>query len=416
MNCLVLDAFAQTRPFATRTIQSVLDAEVAGRHSEPIRDQEETLTESTTQEAMIRLLRASCADTKGKIDTAGFLKLIEDEVKKFRPEERARLFISSAFLASVGRPLLDQQWLQTHGHPEEETGFHAFLVTTMNRELAPLSFLTDFFRSPRKVELESYEVRATLIVSSIATMTRAMTDRKDFHDFCRQALTEMQTLARLENEVLTRRKNSPEEVFLANSLYRAFDEMDRVLSLDYSLDDGMSTAPDQTERIFAGTGCGVQSSYASILAALDQVCLPPNGSFIDLGSGYGRVGFVIGFLRPDIQFIGYEYVHHRVQAAEDTARRAGISEHVHFIAQDLSDRNFRIPEADVYYMYDPFSQETYQYVFEQLREIGKRKSITVATKGRANDWFRDAVAGESWSLDATQDEGTMSLFRSRPVP
>jgi hypothetical protein len=356
----------------------------------------------------------SIGNARDKIDAAAFVNLVEVQIKDFRPAEMARLFISAAFLASVGRPLLDQQWLQTNEHPGDQSDFWDFLSKTMQRELAPLSFLTDFFRSPTKSELKAYETKASLIVSSIATRTRTMTTQKDFHEFCLQALGEMQTLARLESDVLTLRKNAPQEIFLANSLYRAFDEMDRVLSLDYTLDEGMSTSPNQTERIFAGTGLGVQSSYASILVALDQVRLPQGGTFIDLGSGYGRVGFVIGFLRPDAQFIGYEYVPHRVQAAEDTAKRAGISDHVHFIAQDLSDRSFRIPEADVYYMYDPFSQETYRYVFEQLREIGRRKPITVATKGRANDWFKNAIEGDLWSLDVTQDEGTMSLFRSQP--
>ena len=173
----------------------------------------------------------------------------------------------------------------------------------------------------------------------------------------------------------------------------------------------MASSKDQPERLYEGAGIGVQTSYASILMALDRVQLPQAAKVVDLGSGYGRVGFAIGLLRPDLEITGYEYVPHRVDNANDVAKAAGLT-NVHFITQDLAAADFKIPKADVFYMYDPFSRETYGYVLDQLIAMGRTTPITVITKGRANDWVTDALKGHGWQTEASLDSGTVFVFNS----
>ncbi|NJL25276.1 MAG: methyltransferase [Calothrix sp. SM1_5_4] len=187
--------------------------------------------------------------------------------------------------------------------------------------------------------------------------------------------------------------------------------MDEILGLDYSRDLKMKTS--RAERLYAGAGVGVQSSYTTLLRTLTS--LNPQGRFIDLGSGYGRVGLVVGLLYPEVRFTGYEYVSHRVEASCASAERAGVAGHVEFLTQDLSDPNFRIPEAESYYLYDPFTQETYRTVFSRLKEIGREQKITVITKDAAIGWFSAAIAGESgWLEPDFHDEGMIAFFRSVP--
>jgi tRNA/tmRNA/rRNA uracil-C5-methylase (TrmA/RlmC/RlmD family) len=193
------------------------------------------------------------------------------------------------------------------------------------------------------------------------------------------------------------------------AMYRAFDQMDEILGIRYELDAGMITSPSQTERLYEGAGAGVQTSYSSILLALDRANVAKDARILDLGSGYGRVGFVLGLLRPDIHFTGIEYVDHRVKDSREVAARAGLSR-TEFLTEDLN--TFIVPEADVYYMYDPFSRGTYGLVLEQLIDYGKTRPVTIITKGRANAWVREALQTHGWMIDETCDSGTVCLFRS----
>jgi tRNA1(Val) A37 N6-methylase TrmN6 len=100
----------------------------------------------------------------------------------------------------------------------------------------------------------------------------------------------------------------------------------------------------------------MELGYSTVLTAL-RYLYPTQGSrFIDLGSGYGRLGFVIGLLRPDMDFKGYEFVRHRVDNAMLTVENLDLQDHVQFYTQDLSSRDFQIPDAEIYYLYDPFSE------------------------------------------------------------
>lgn len=194
-------------------------------------------------------------------------------------------------------------------------------------------------------------------------------------------------------------------------LYRAFDPMDRILDIQYGRDDGM--IPSSAERLYEGAGVGVQTSYTTILKALRNLGLARGARLIDLGSGYGRVGLVTGLWREDLNFTGYEYVGHRVEASRASAARAGIGDRVNFVEQDLSAKDFAIPSAEAYYMFDPFSADTYLHVLNQLAAIGRDRAITVVTKADARRWFLDFVAGAGWGEPERLDEDTLLVFRSQ---
>lgn len=194
-----------------------------------------------------------------------------------------------------------------------------------------------------------------------------------------------------------------------DAVYRAFDDLDLVLGLDYSLDDGMNE--NHVERIYAGGGIAVQTSYSALLTLFKKLYIPQNASLVDLGSGYGRIGFLLGLIRPDICFTGYEYVDHRVQLCQQIANDTRMS-NVKFVTQDLAATDFKLPVVDIYYMYDPFRPETYGLVLRELIEIGRTRSITIITKGRANTWAADALEAAGWKFEPLTDLGAIVTFRS----
>ena len=197
-----------------------------------------------------------------------------------------------------------------------------------------------------------------------------------------------------------------------NSIYRAFDDLDRIFGLDYQLDSGMLKSPS-LERLYEGAGAGVQTSYITILRTFELIPAKAKARWVDLGSGFGRVGLALGILRPETNFVGYEIVPHRVLTSNGAALRAGLGAHVRFETQDLADPQFKIPEADVYYMWDPFTKETYKYVLEQIRTYGRTREVTVVAKGAAASWMEEIMSEEkNWQKNRSHDGGNLGVFTS----
>lgn len=203
------------------------------------------------------------------------------------------------------------------------------------------------------------------------------------------------------------------EAFFQDVLYRAFDGLDEVLEIDYLETRQMMPESQGSERLYEGGGVGVQTSYSTILKVLEQLQLSENSHLVDLGSGFGRVGLTAGLWREDLRFSGYEYVGHRVAASNASAERAGVSDRVRFLQQDLSDASFQIPAADAYYLYDPFSASTYQHVFARLAELGRERKTAVIAKAGAKQSFQRWMNDSEWHAPEAMDEGTVLLYRSR---
>jgi hypothetical protein len=236
--------------------------------------------------------------------------------------------------------------------------------------------------------------------------TRPNTEQRNFAS---RALQLMSTLFELEASFQA--KNKAANIPTGISMYRTFDRLDEVFDLSYEADYDMKIETiDGGERLYEGAGVGVQSGYSTVLTALSHLKMEAGTRFIDLGSGYGRVGLAIGLLRPDIDFIGYEYVPHRVDISCKTTERMGLKSHVRFHIQDLSLKDFKIPEAEIYYMYDPFSADTYGHVLSQLVEISKSKKIVIVTKGNARSWLLEIARREGWSAPQEFDSGNLCMF------
>lgn len=201
---------------------------------------------------------------------------------------------------------------------------------------------------------------------------------------------------------------------LQDFTYRLFDSLDEILGIDFTSDEQMATV-DSVERLYSGSGRGVQSSYTTILSILCKLRLPAGAHLMDLGSGFGRVGLTAGLWRDDIQFTGYEFVGHRVQASNQAARLMGIESRVRFVQQDLAVPDFKIPIADVYYMYDPFCVDTFRLVAGRLNQIAAEIPVAVVTKGDAGRLFLSQMTPGRWHEPEFYDYGNLLLIRGREI-
>lgn len=316
----------------------------------------------------------------------------------------ARAFVDIAFLDTALTYLLDEQWL----HKDQELA--QIVQTLFSRELASLGHLRSQLDLSSKKSIRTLQAEALQIHGQLLLAVKARSNQEQ-KIFLTEALQKMSGLFSFETLLQNERKIKNEH--LGFSLYRTFDGLDKIFDLDYEADIGMKQDLAIKERLYEGAGVGVQSGYSTVLTAIKHLNLQAGDRFVDLGSGYGRVGLVVGLMYPEVDFIGYEYVPHRVDISNHATARLEMAGHVHFHTQDLSLKEFQIPAAEIYYMYDPFSEETYSHVLSQLIEFSKQRKITIITKGNARGWLLDVVRKEGWLPPEEFDSGNLCLFASR---
>ena len=335
------------------------------------------------------------------------LTLLVKECKAFieniEPKQLAHLFVDVAFLRSAMKFVEDEHWIQNK-NAENEINFNKFIKKFFKLELTPVLFLHAFLEGSSIEGIRLAGKNVVLIETALVPhiKNKSNAERKIFSTMTLQLMSE---LFEFEHQLNLQKKEDGDDISL--SLYRTFDILDQIFELNYLIDEVASDT--QKERLYEGAGVGVQSSYVTTLMVMRYLNPAKNSRFVDLGSGYGRVGLVIGLMRPDIQFNGYEFVEARVEIANRACQKLGIDQHVRFHTQDLSEKDFKIPLADAYYIFDSFSDETYKHVLNRLQEIALTQKITVVTKGNARLWFKNP----NWSSPQEFNDGNLCFFRSR---
>tara|TARA_Y100000590_G_scaffold470776_1_gene670407 strand:- start:41073 stop:42140 length:1068 start_codon:yes stop_codon:yes gene_type:complete len=346
-----------------------------------------------------------------------FLKFLNEpnleltETTELSAEEMGELYIYSALLSTIMGFLKEQLWLSDKEDLVNniETTYEEFINKFLLKELKPLGFLEDFLIKSGASEIKTLKKSSLLIEKKVLSliMNRSPMEQKTFL---------IHALKDMSKKFL--KEESDQEGFAQNlghqglRLYRTFDGLDKIFKLDYQLDLDMDVDYHEKERIYQSGGVGVQSGYSTILLSLDAIEVKSGDLIVDLGSGYGRVGLVYALLRPDTQSIGYEFVPHRVQVANEASELFELSESLNFKTQDLSLESFKIPEAAVYYMYDPFTEDTYKYVLDQIVAFSQKRKLTIVTKGNGSKWL-DRVASENhWPAPKVLDEGNLCIYHS----
>ncbi len=333
------------------------------------------------------------------------------ETKELSPLEMGELYIYSAMLGTVMDFLKEQLWLSDREDIRKDinTTYKEFISSFLERELKPLFFLKDFLIESGASNIKKLKKEIQLIENQVVSliMIRNADEQKEF---LVHALEEM--------SIKFLKEENDQEGFAQNMghqglrLYRTFDALDKIFKLDYQLDLDMVVDHQEKERIYQSGGVGVQSGYSTILLSLHAVQVKSGDLIVDLGSGYGRVGLVYALLRPDTKSIGFEFVPHRVRVANEASEYFSLEKNLDFRAQDLSLGNFKIPEAAIYYMYDPFTEDTYQYVLDQIVAFSKKRSITIVTKGNGSKWLNKVAKENNWPSPKVLDEGNLCLFKT----
>ncbi len=201
---------------------------------------------------------------------------------------------------------------------------------------------------------------------------------------------------------------------LGSPYSRAYWDLDRLI--DHGLDvrypeDGQLTpfARAVEERFGSETTYAnrqpevFQTPYVDLVRVLSALQLRPGEQVTDLGSAYGRLGFVLGRTRPDVPFVGYELLAERVAEARRVAQAHGL-ENVRYEPANLADPHVRL-SGEVFFAYDPFSEATLAKVLAKLREHAASRPIRLV-----------AVAGEQYFIPTLRKQGWLDGGRRLALP
>ncbi|MBS1983663.1 MAG: SAM-dependent methyltransferase [Bdellovibrionales bacterium] len=148
--------------------------------------------------------------------------------------------------------------------------------------------------------------------------------------------------------------------------------------------------------------------YTEIRHLLHELNPAPASTIVDLGAGYGRMGFVVGRHYPEVKFLGYECVPERVREGQRCLLpypNAQLQE------ADLAHTNFSPIAANFYFIYDYGTRAHVNKSLRDLAAIARQQNISVVGRGRL---ARDCIEREHpWlSVHPPEHRRHYSIYRS----
>jgi SAM-dependent methyltransferase len=186
---------------------------------------------------------------------------------------------------------------------------------------------------------------------------------------------------------------------------------DRLVSVPYLERDGfvdellgIEPPPPDSPELPRGAVPYLPSEVEDILATVRDVPLGAEDTFVDLGSGLGRV-VLLAHLLSGARGVGVEIQEHlvRMATARATELRLPAVSFVHGSAEDVE------LEGSVFFLYAPFSGDMLARVVRKIEAVARKRPIVlcaVALELRDVPWL---MARESSSVSLT-------LYDSRVAP
>jgi hypothetical protein len=125
----------------------------------------------------------------------------------------------------------------------------------------------------------------------------------------------------------------------------------------------------------------LQTPYSECLRILQLLKIRPYQQVIDLGAAYGRMGIVIGGMFIKNSFTGFEYVKARVEEGNRVFKEMGFNR-CQLIQQDLFSKDFELPEADIYFIYDYGQVDHINHTLNQIEKIAEKRPVKVVARGQ----------------------------------
>jgi SAM-dependent methyltransferase len=136
-----------------------------------------------------------------------------------------------------------------------------------------------------------------------------------------------------------------------------------------------------------------------VLDMINVLPLAEADCFYDLGSGLGHVVLMTALL-TGVRAVGIEYQPSYVEYARRSARKLRIT-NAEFRSQDA--RKATLSDGTVFFMYTPFRGSILRTMLDRLREVSRRRAITLCTYGP----ITPIVEQEPWLTPVRHSEGQL---------
>lgn len=128
----------------------------------------------------------------------------------------------------------------------------------------------------------------------------------------------------------------------------------------------------------------------------EKINFRPGQLMIDIGSGHGVPSLIFGALNPGLKILGYEFVGPKVEGSKRLVNHFGLK-NTRFKKQDLSHKDFHLPTADYYYLFNPVHYELTGRLLEQIiRNSNLKKSKVISY-------------GEGWDKKLLKEKGFIKI-------
>jgi len=198
----------------------------------------------------------------------------------------------------------------------------------------------------------------------------------------------------------------------SDATYADQQEQSRLIDIELGLrtdeiERTISGEDDRHTRYWIGLPTSaLLTPYSEIRLMLSR--LPDARKVVDLGAGYGRMGFVIASHYPHVEFLGIEVVAERVLEGAAALRRFGAKGELR--EGDLTEMD--LPDADTYFLYDYGSQSAIEKTLNDLKERALKHAVTVVGRGGAT---RSTIEKKHlWLSSVVEPEhfANFSIYRS----
>ncbi len=252
-------------------------------------------------------------------------------------------------------------------------------------------FQLDFFPRKEFQSLSDFQRLERLGISQVER--RQLVQNPKFFSLQKEHEVIKNEHAQLVDRILDFRMKYVEEMLVAEA--SAFDPNGSHESWGPSIHNGVQT--------WVGLDLvTLQTPYSEMSKIFQLLKLKPYQHVVDLGAAYGRMGALIGGLYPKALFTGYEYVKARVDEGNRVYKELGLH-NCKLIQQDLFAKDFELPEADIYFIYDYGHVEHIEHTLSQISKIATKRPVRLIVRGkytreiisRNHPWLDLAYEGKS---------------------
>jgi hypothetical protein len=155
----------------------------------------------------------------------------------------------------------------------------------------------------------------------------------------------------------------------------------------------------------------LQTPYHEILEFLRIVKKYNPQKVLDLGAGYGRVGLVCQQVFPDCEFLGYEIVEERVAEANRIFAKWDY-DNCQLELKNIIDKEFVIPDADIYFLYDFSNPKDLRFILNQLRKRVYTERFFLIVRGKGARSLIQMKYPEFWAAHGAIHKEECSVYSS----